>query len=244
MTRSTPSRSISLIVKTRTSSSSISSRSPGSSERTPTSAARSPTATARRRRRRRRPPAPSAAASGMPCTLPRRRGARPVQVAVRVDPERRARAARLRHPAERAHRDRVVAAEHERQVPLPDRLVDERGDPLARLLDRAEVAGVRGRPRRSPRARPTRDVAPVDDRPAERADALVEARVADRGRAHVDAAPALAQVERGADDRDRRSARSAGVSCMFTRKRVREHDGCGSDQGAPRRRRRASSSSR
>ena len=63
-TRSTPSRSTSLIVKTRTSSSPISFRSPSSSERTPTSAARRPTVRPGVGRER-LPAGPSAAASGI-----------------------------------------------------------------------------------------------------------------------------------------------------------------------------------
>jgi len=132
-----------------------------------------------------------------------RGGARPVQVAVRVDPEGSAGTARLRHPTECPHRDRVVAAEHERQELLADRLLDERRDPLARLLDRPEVAGVdaalvdRFRHGRA-------DVAPVVDRTPERADADVELGVADRRGPHVDAAATLSEVERRTDHRDRR----------------------------------------
>ncbi len=107
----------------------------------------------------------------------------------------------LRHPAERAHRDRVVAAEHERHASLLGRVLDERGDVLARLLDLREVA--RGRvalvgclgDRRD-------DVAPVGDVAAELADAGRQVGVADRRRAHVDAAAPGAEVEPDADDRD------------------------------------------
>ena len=51
------------------------------------------------------------------------------------------------------------------------------------------------------------DVAAVAGDDADRGQPLLEARVADRGRAHVDAAPALAEVERRADDGDGPGAR-------------------------------------
>ncbi len=57
-----------------------------------------------------------------------------------------------------------------------------------RLLGRLEHGGL--------------DVAPVEHLVAEALEAVVQAGVADRRRAHVDAAAARAEVERGADDRD------------------------------------------
>ena len=47
------------------------------------------------------------------------------------------------------------------------------------------------------------DVAPVDAGPAEPGDPLLQAGVADRRRAHVDAAAPGAEIEPGADQRDR-----------------------------------------
>ena len=117
---SMPTRSISLIVKTFASSRPSSSRSPSSSERTPTSAMR-PASTAGSVQpscANAAPPRPSAAASTIPCTLPLGDDSRRVQVAVRVDPHDAARAVRRRHADERAERDRMVAAEHERQSRL------------------------------------------------------------------------------------------------------------------------------
>ena len=58
-------------------------------------------------------------------------------------------AARLGHAAERAHRDRVVAAEHERDVPAVGRVARPDGDLLADAHDRREVAARRVRPPRS-----------------------------------------------------------------------------------------------
>ncbi len=108
--------------------------------------------------------------------------------------------ARLRHPSERAHRDRMVAAEHERHEPLVGRVADEARDPLAGLHDRRQVPGRRvadvGRLRHR-RA----DVAPVRHLVADVADARLELRVADRRRPHVDAAAPGPKVEPGPDDR-------------------------------------------
>ena len=96
-----------------------------------------------------------------PVDVAARRGPRPVHVGVRVDPEHAARAVHPRHASERPHRDRVVAAEHERQEAGLARLGDPLGDRRARAHDRAEIARVRiadvGRFRqRLPRRRPSR----------------------------------------------------------------------------------------
>ena len=121
---------------------------------------------------------------------------------MRVDPHDAARAMRLRHPDERAERDGVVAAEHERQRAAAGRSRDELREAVAEVEDLAEVAGVLvAHVRRLDDRRD--DVAAVGDAHAELVrELLLEARVADRGRAHVDAAPPRAQVERGADDGD------------------------------------------
>ena len=91
---------------------------------------------------------------------------------MRVDPEHAAGAVRLRHAAERAHRDRVVAAEHERHGAAAARVLDERRDPLARAHDRLEVASLRvadlGR-----LGQADVDVAPVDALAAEARDPLL-----------------------------------------------------------------------
>jgi CheY-like chemotaxis protein len=137
-----------------------------------------------------------------PVDVPARRGLGAIQVAVRVQPEHAARPAGSCQPAERAQRDRMVAAEYKRHVAAFHRAGDELGDPLIRLLDLRQEP----QPLVADRARlcdSGRDVAPVLDTPPEPLDASVEARVADRGGAHVDASPTGAQIERGADDRDR-----------------------------------------
>ena len=119
---------------------------------------------------------------------------------MRVEPEHAADAARTREPAERSQRDRVVAAEHERQRALLEREADEPGDAATGRLDLRQVA--RARVRLLGRLLHGRlDVAPVEDVVADPVEPVVEARVADRGRAHVDASAARAEVERGSDDR-------------------------------------------
>ena len=117
---STPSRSRSLIVNTRASSSASRSRSPGSSERTPTSATRCGSTAGSRYcvALELRPAEPERRRERHPVDVAARRRLGPVQVAVRVEPEHAAGAARAGEAAERAERDRVVAAEHERQVAL------------------------------------------------------------------------------------------------------------------------------
>ena len=121
-----------------------------------------------------------------------------------VDPEDAAGAAPRREPAERPERDRVVAAEHERQTALLDRAGDERGDLLAGGDDLGQeadpiVADGRGL------GHCGLDVPPVRDGAAELGQPRLEPCVADRGRPHVDAAPSGAEVERRSDDGDRRA---------------------------------------
>src|SRR5947207_11605621 len=100
--------------------------------------------------------------------------------------------------AERADRDRVVAAEHERLKPFVDRPRDEVRDALAGLLDRREEAHALAAHLGRLRYR-SLDVAPVIDVPTQAFDPRVEARVPDRGRPHVDPSPAGAEVEARAD---------------------------------------------
>ena len=106
-----------------------------------------------------------------------------------------------REPAERPQRDRVVAPEHERDGSGRDRLTDEPGDPSAGLEDLGEVARAlvaeRGRLLHG-----GLHVAAVLDLVAKPAKPLFQTRVADRRRSHVDTATPLAEIERGADDRD------------------------------------------
>ena len=76
--------------------------------------------------------------------------------------------------------------------------------------DRVEVLRARDRRRSVASARGTADVAAIVDRVADRPQPLGEPGIADRGRPHVDAAPALAEVERHADQRDPPLAAHAG----------------------------------
>jgi hypothetical protein len=107
---------MSLIVKTVAFSSRSSARSPSSSERTPTSATGSVDGGDGPRALERGPPRPIAAASTIPCTFPlglvSGRFRSPWASTQRTPP-----GASRRRAAERAERDRVVAAEDERQPP-------------------------------------------------------------------------------------------------------------------------------
>src|SRR5262249_33672999 len=103
---------------------------------------------------------------------------------------------------ERAHRDRVVSAEDDRQLLLRDRVADERRDVLADLLDRPEVAV--GRAARVDRLRDGRaHVAPVGDVEPQLADTRLEACVPDRRGPHIDAATTWTEVQPRTDDGDR-----------------------------------------
>src|SRR5829696_491919 len=103
--------------------------------------------------------------------------------------------------ADRPDRDRVVPAEHERKRAALRRRPHLLGDSLAGLADLGEEAGflVAGGHRL---ADARVDVAPVLRCDPELDEALAQPRVANRGRAHVHAAPACAEVELGPDDRD------------------------------------------
>ncbi len=107
-----------------------------------------------------------------------------------------------RHPAERAERDRVVAAEDERQRAFARGASHFRGDPLARPPDFREEPRALA-PGRNGLGESGGDVAEIRHLEAERLDPWAEIGVPDRGRAHVDAAPAGAEIERRADHRDR-----------------------------------------
>ena len=123
-----------------------------------------------------------------------------VQVAVRVDPDDAARPVRRRHADERPERDRVVAAEHER------RRAGARvraATSFATWSHSSRICG-RKRARSSPDAVDSATGASTLPRSLgldaeRRREMLRQPGVADRRRPHVDAAPAGAEVERGAD---------------------------------------------
>src|SRR5262249_52717808 len=124
-----------------------------------------------------------------------------VEVAVRVEPDDAAEALGTTEPAERPERDRVVAAEDERDRAVMGRLGNEFGDVAAGLPGLGEeprmlVPGV-DRFRHG-----GADVPTVVHLVSEPLDSVVQAGVADRGRAHVHASAPGAQVESGADDCD------------------------------------------
>ena len=134
-----------------------------------------------------------------PVDVSARRGLRRVQIAVRVDPDDAAGPVRLRHSDERSQRNRMVTAEHERCLTPQPRLLDELRDAVAQREDlrqearRVIVDRERLRNRRL-------DVAEIVRHDAEGFRKMLrELRVANRRRAHVDAAPAGAEIERGAD---------------------------------------------
>ena len=136
-----------------------------------------------------------------PVDVPGRARRRGVQVAVGVDPDHAAGLAGGPPQArERAQGNRVVPAQHEGQGFLGDDVRDEPREARAGVED----LGEKPRPFVADGERlglAGREVAPVDHRAPERPKALLEPGVADRGGAHVDAAPSLAEVERRADDR-------------------------------------------
>ena len=148
-----------------------------------------------------------------PVHVARRARLRRVEVAVRVDPDHAARLARgRRESGKRPDRDRMVAAEHEREGALPHRLLDERGELRARLED------LRQEPRplvleRERLGLGRDDVAAVRHGEPDLREPLLEPGVADRRRAHVDAAARLAEVERRADDRDGTLHRAEPYTC-------------------------------
>jgi hypothetical protein len=134
-----------------------------------------------------------------PVDIPGRRRLGRVQVAVSVEPQHAPRP-RGCQPAQRAHRDRMVPAEHQWQPTLAAGSLDLVCDPRAGLEDLIQEPGALG-------ARLTRlgdrrlNVPAVLDFDPGTLEPLAEARVADRRRAHVDAAAARAEIERRSDDR-------------------------------------------
>ena len=122
-----------------------------------------------------------------------------------VDPEDAAGPAPRREAAERAERDRVVAAEHERQAALLDRAGDERGDLLAGGDDLGQEAHARRPPTVDASATAVWTLPQSETERPSAGQPRLEPRVADRRRPHVDTAPAGAEVERRADDGDGRA---------------------------------------
>ena len=119
-----------------------------------------------------------------------------------VDPEHPAGPQRLREAAERADRDGVVAAEHERKAPAGHRGGHEASDPLAGREDlRQEASVLVPHLRRFGDGRV--DVPAVLAGTAEALDPRVEARIADRRRPHVHPAAPRAEVEWRPDHGDR-----------------------------------------
>ena len=93
----------------------------------------------------------------------------------------------------------MVAAQDDGDVAVACSLRDLPRNPLASLLDLHEEA--RTRVARRGRLRNRRlDVAPVKAFETEPREAVVQTRIANRGRAHVDATASGAQVERSPDD--------------------------------------------
>jgi two-component system vancomycin resistance associated response regulator VraR len=96
----------------------------------------------------------------------------------------------------------MVAAEHKRRLSVPGRRGDELRDAVAELEDRAQKACV-GIALVQRFGDGRRDVAEIDGLDPELLDEmLLEPRVPNRRRPHVDPAPARAEIERGADQRD------------------------------------------
>ena len=214
--RSIPIRSMSLIVNTRMSASRRNARSEGSSDRIPTSATRdgSRAGSLSRSCANHAGARPSAAPSGIPCTLPGGARLRCVEISVRIDPDHATYLSGGRGQArERPERDRVVTAENERPGSVADGRLDEGGQFRAGVEDLGQESCALVTQRDRLRLR-RHDVAPVGDRMPIARQALLETRVADRRRPHVDAATGLAEVERRADDRDGTCSRCGTYSAQ------------------------------
>jgi hypothetical protein len=130
-----------------------------------------------------------------------------VAVGVGVEPDqadpRPPRAVMAREAGQRAHRDRVVAAQHHRDTAARSHPLDPVPQDLADLLDLLQVLhpGVA----RSLGLRDLdRQVARVPHLVPELADPLVDVRDPERGGAHVHPAPPRSEVEWNSDQRDAR----------------------------------------
>ena len=120
------------------------------------------------------------------------------------------RAVHAREATEHAQRDRVVAAQHQRQLAGLAARCDVVGDLAADVEDLVEVLGMRvalGQP--LDRALGHR--AEIANADAQLREPPHEPGVADRRRTHVDTAPPLPEVERCSQDRDPRV--SGGAHC-------------------------------
>ena len=128
-----------------------------------------------------------------------------------VDPDNAAGAAvRRGETAERAEGDRMVAAEDERVRASSDGSAHLGCDLRAGGQDLRQVAGTLV----SQLGRLLDcglDIAEILNRVAEGDEPLLEVGIAHRRRAHVHAASALAEVEGGADDRDRLPGHGTGA---------------------------------
>ena len=120
---------------------------------------------------------------------------------MRIDPEHPARTAHGGEAAERAERDRVISAQDEGKRTTIGGRRDARRDPLAGLTNLGQETNVLV-PESHRFLDDRLDVPLVVNRVPQAREPVLEARVAQGGRAHVDAATALPEVERGADDRD------------------------------------------
>jgi hypothetical protein len=137
---------------------------------------------------------------------------RRVHVAVGVEPDEADALLLLavvaRDAGDRAHRDRVVAAEHDGQASLSEHAVDGVAHGLAGVADLLQVlhvgiAGVVGL------LDEDLDVAAVGHLVAERTHAGMDVRHPERGRAHVHSTAAGAEVEGHSDEGDLPRARHA-----------------------------------
>ena len=142
-------------------------------------------------------------ADGHAVDVARGRGARDVEVRVRIEPEHRERRLPLgtvtRDRRDGADRDAVVAAHQERNLAGREALVDGVVDAAAPSGDLGEVAVVAGA--RLLGVDRAGDVAAIDDVAAEPAQRLVEPGHAQRFGAHRRAALACADVGRRTDQR-------------------------------------------
>ena len=116
-----------------------------------------------------------------------------------IEPENSARPGRG-EPAERADRDRVVAAENQRDEAFLTNSLDLGRDPRAGVQDLVQEARLLGAAR--PGLREGRlDVASILDVDPGAGELSVQAGIANRRWAHVDAAAPCAEIESGSHDR-------------------------------------------
>ena len=130
----------------------------------------------------------------------RRRG-RSVDVAVRIDPQHADVAPRIEQARDRTHRDRVIAAQDQREVPQPGDLAHALAELDARGLDQIIELGARVADRAALRHRDG-DIAVIGHAQAHLQQPVLEPGVADRVRPHVHTAPSGAEVHGHADDAD------------------------------------------